>query len=259
VAKRQRSNGAKTATSEQERLDDVHRRVQQLEAEIAVLRETVNALRHRVVYGLEQVDEALVSKWTVTTSDGWLLVNASGTSASAPAQAKVSFSKTENGRDFFTVLDGVLKGQACDTRTGFLSAADPQLPSVRVVCESTTPVEIGGEQFDRSLTVFYKSAPSDPEKKEGPFPAKVDPTTPLPKGTYPLEVQDFPHESNPAYGAFRTVWFRVGRSGDKYLHVGRVSAGCVTCAPQGDNWTRIYKRLSVARLDNLTVGTLEMK
>jgi hypothetical protein len=259
MAKGKRRQAQPMINPDKAQLGELHGRIDQLEAEIEGLRETVNTLRHQIVYGLEPAFEALVSKWTVATGDGWLLVNAGGSPASVPAHAGVSFVKTENGRDFFTVLEGVLKGQSCDTKTGFLAATNPHLPAARVVCELTTPVEIDGQKFDRSVTVFYRSTPGGSEKKEGPFPAKVDPQNPLPKGTYPLEIQDFPHASNPSYGEFRTVWFRIGRSGDKYLHVGRVSAGCVTCAAQGDNWARVYGRLSVARLDEHTVGTLEMK
>jgi hypothetical protein len=42
------------------------------------------------------------------------------------------------------------------------------------------------------------------------------------------------------------TWFRIGHSGDRFLHPCRVSAGCVTVKDIGE-WTKIYNYLINSR------------
>jgi hypothetical protein len=92
----------------------------------------------------------------------------------------------------------------------------------------------------------------------GPVSAITDPSNPTPTGTHDLEIPDFSHSLGSAYGTYGTTWFRVGHSGDRYLHPGRSSAGCVTVTDI-DQWTSIYTYLIRARLDNRSVGRITVR
>jgi len=70
-----------------------------------------------------------------------------------------------------------------------------------------------------------------------------------------IEIADFSHDLGAPYGAPGKVWFRIGHSGDRYVHPGRISAGCLTCAPS--QWEELYGVLHCARAnDKISVGTL---
>ena len=79
----------------------------------------------------------------------------------------------------------------------------------------------------------------------GPIATKTDPGNPVPTGTYDLEIPDEVHNLGTTYqgdSPFATTWFRVGHSGDRYLHPGRISAGCVTVTDT-KKWTDVYNYL----------------
>lgn len=91
----------------------------------------------------------------------------------------------------------------------------------------------------------------------GPFPTKTHERNPTPLGTHDIEIADYPHLDGQQYGDFGTVWFRIGHQGDRYVHPGRYSDGCLTCAPV--NWPRIYPVLNGGRRgDGLSVGRLKV-
>jgi len=93
--------------------------------------------------------------------------------------------------------------------------------------------------------------------KKGPVAAKTDLKNPAPTGTHDLEIPDFQHNDAKRYGAYATTWFRVGHSGDRYLHPGGVTLGCVTVTEIAE-WPSIWRYLINARKDDQSVGTLEV-
>jgi len=138
--------------------------------------------------------------------------------------------------------------------SGFLEAAYRRLDSlvVNVVTRQAGPVTIGGVTYDLGVTLTYNEGGA--AKSSGPFPAKTDPMNPVPAGSHDLEIADFPHPYGSGYGTYGMIWFRIGHSGDRYLHPGKVSLGCITCEP--GNWTTIYQIVHAARLDSKSVGKL---
>ncbi|MEG4318615.1 MULTISPECIES: DUF4157 domain-containing protein [unclassified Microcoleus] len=92
---------------------------------------------------------------------------------------------------------------------------------------------------------------------KGPISAMTQPDNPTPKGTHDIEIPDFHHDHGAKYGDFGTTWFRLGHSGDRYLHPGRVSLGCTTIN-QTSEWPQIWNYLISARKDNQSVGELEV-
>jgi hypothetical protein len=233
------------------------RRIQELE-------EAVDQLRGRLIHRDEphrvsDVDLSALSaaqdRFVRATTDGWLLVVASGAKMSLPSGLKVSLTSSSGGRDNGTVLEGVFLGTTFDVSSGNLEATFRRVGSLNahVQRRAAGPVVIGGVAFDLELRISFIEAGT--QKALGPYAAKTDPANPVPTGQHAIEIPDYPHELGSGYGAHGKVWFRIGHQGDRYVHPGRVSAGCLTCAPT--QWEEIYGVLHCARLnDKVSVGTL---
>lgn len=94
----------------------------------------------------------------------------------------------------------------------------------------------------------------------GEFPVVLDPSNPLPMGSYVVDIPDEPHDLGRPYpdqAKYARTWFRLGETGDRYLHTGRVSAGCVTVETV-ESWDRICKFLLRCLLDSKAIGILEV-
>src|SRR5262249_30810441 len=66
------------------------------------------------------------------------------------------------------------------------------------------------------------------------FSGEYQGDTPVPPGTYDLQIPSYPHDkTRPEYAQytpFHNTWFRIGlaATGKRFLHVGEISEGCVT-------------------------------
>jgi hypothetical protein len=198
-------------------------------------------------------------RWLTQTDDGWVLVKRDDTSAvvGLPSHLKVSLTSSASGRDNITVLEGLFAGLKANLTTGFLVTTNPQHGTVAAVFSARAggPIVIGGETYDKQIVLNFNRA--GVPTQVGPHPAKTHPTNPVPTGTHVMEIPDFPHPANPDYGPLRTVWFRIGTSGDRYVHPGRVSLGCITCAPP--NWAEIYDALAKGRKTATAVGDVTVQ
>ncbi|HNX74462.1 MAG TPA: hypothetical protein PLM07_02345, partial [Candidatus Rifleibacterium sp.] len=89
---------------------------------------------------------------------------------------------------------------------------------------------------------------------------------PIPNGKYDLEIPYEPHhlygEPYENFSLFAKTWFRIGHTGNRYLHLGEVSKGCITVRAADNHpgaWDEIYSRLIVSRMgDSMNVGTLHV-
>lgn len=90
-------------------------------------------------------------------------------------------------------------------------------------------------------------------------------SSPIATGKHELMLPDYPHP----YGyledsEFSYAWFRIGENETRYLHIGSITAGCITIganetgAPEDrKKWSDIYKYLINCRAgDNRSVGTI---
>lgn len=187
----------------------------------------------------------------VTNADGkgWLTVkHADGSFAPPlPQYMKVKVTSTAGGRENFTIME-----------SGFDGKYIGKAASVKLKPDGTS-------YLDSTLT--YKSAASvtfDIAKEEvtyggsGPVYAITQTSNPTPSGTHDLEIPDEPHPGGGSYedkSIFAKTWFRIGHSGDRYLHPGMGTLGCTTVKAV-DKWTDMYNYLINSRKDDKNVGTI---
>ncbi len=94
----------------------------------------------------------------------------------------------------------------------------------------------------------------------GEFHAKTDASNPPPLGRHDIEIPYEPHPGGDYYkgkARYAKTWFRVGHNGDRFLHCGNVSEGCIT-VKEIHRWDEIYKHLIVSRKGFDSIGTIEV-
>lgn len=84
---------------------------------------------------------------------------------------------------------------------------------------------------------------------------------PWEKGLFDIEIPDYPHSGGARYekqASRAKTWFRIGHNGERYLHTGSRSLGCITII-EITRWAKIYNTLIKARKgDFMSVGVLEV-
>lgn len=198
-------------------------------------------------------------KYIQADSSGWLLVRKTDTNdkVSLPHYLKVDYLKTEpdarldrtKKRDFFKALEGSYKG------VNFSVALKSDGSSYLFEGKHLAAGKI---KFNRRTEQLWYG-------EDGPIDTITDPDNPIPLGTYDLEIPDAPHSGGNNYtnqSSYATVWFRIRPGGDntsvdRYLHTGRISAGCVTMK-KIEKWTDIFNYLINRRKNDVSVGTIEV-
>ncbi len=187
----------------------------------------------------------------VTDADGkgWLIVRYSSDGSTYPPLPqflRVTPFSTHGGRDYFHPLEGRAALRMASVRRrddggSYLADGDPALPAGTIT------------YVVRSGKLWYGG--------RGPVSVTTYPTNPVPFGEFDLEIPDEVHRGGDGYlsqSIYAGTWFRIGHSGDRYLHAGTISAGCatVTDVPQ---WTDIYNYLIRRRKgDGKSVGTIKV-
>lgn len=183
-------------------------------------------------------------RYVVGGRDGWLKVKRepSGSVIAVPEHLQVELTASKDGRDSFTILEGVERGKKFSVKTGNLKSGNPAYRSAADLQFS----------LSKELLTFHG----------GQVKAITHPSQPIPSGPHPVQIPDFPHEKGAVYlgqTPYAKNWFYLGQgnaipgSNDHYLHTGLRSAGCITVEPSG--WTRLYQYLILCRRGNgKTVG-----
>ena len=187
-------------------------------------------------------------RYVVGGHDGWLNVKRepSGAIIAIPEYLQVELIESKNGRDRFTVLEGVERGKKFSVKTGNLKSGHPGYHGMANLKFNIT----------KGLLI-YPGGQVKAITGKGRY-------TPIPKGPHPIQIPDFPHPKAMGYMAqspYAKNWFFLGQghathgSDDRYLHTGAESAGCITVEPYG--WTRLYQYLILCRRgDGKTIGTV---
>jgi len=163
---------------------------------------------------------------------GWLLVvlEPSMEKVSLPFTLKVQLDDSRNGRDYFTILEGVYKGKRESVTQGYLKRNPKYKQQIKLI--------------------YYKSRRIlKIDGKNDEYIAVMD--NPLSNGIYVIELPDYPHASGRHYldKAKRALtWFRIRVVGSRYLHTGSVSAGCLTVTDV-EKWDNLYREIIWCRKD----------
>lgn len=156
-------------------------------------------------------------------------------------------------RDFFTVLEGPseYRGKAA---------------SVKVLrggrsCLGPFPTYAGAASLVFEYEKNHQGLIGTVSWPGGKVAAITDPSNPTPPGLYAIELPDFPHDIGVQYlhrSKNATIWFRIGHSGDRYLHPGMITEGCCTVT-EIEKWNRLYQYLILSRKgDGQSVGTIKI-
>lgn len=189
-----------------------------------------------------QVSENIL--YVPTTNDGWLTCYNVKTKIKTglPNYLKIHLDKVESNKEFVTPLEGLLRG----VQFWIKKDRDASL-KFRKVNNQTNSVELIYSISSKILTIGNKKY-----KTTGSLEA------PWKRGFYDIEIPDYPHIGGLNYNEskYGKVWFRVGHSGDRYLHTGRHSLGCMTVI-EITKWDEICEKLIKARKgDGISVGIL---
>lgn len=177
---------------------------------------------------------------------GWLnaLPDNSKEIINLPLHLKVRLERTENGRQYFTIMEGASQGVKAS-----------------VELDSDGKSYFSSKNFHTApVSITYSIS-----KKTARFRNKVYmtidyPDSPWEKGFYDIEIPDYSHGGGNNYpeSELATVWFRIGHDGKRYFHPGKYSLGCMTLT-QIDRWDELCSILLKARKgDGKSIGTLEV-
>lgn len=177
---------------------------------------------------------------------GWLTVlDEAGKRIALPETLCVEIFRIADGREHFTITEGPYRGKRASVRlnsdgSSVLSGTDPR----------GRPVKATYSVSRKTFTIGTAN-----------YQTVDDPLKPWPLGIYDIEIPDAPHKGGLNYpeASRSRTWFRVGHSGDKYIHTGAASAGCVTVVDRAQ-WDQICATLIKGRKgDRVSVGTIEVK
>ena len=178
---------------------------------------------------------------------GWLKVKLADNKSieSLPAYLKVKPEHINNGREYFTILEGAHYGKSAsavlkkDGSSNLISGIQHEPMALASYSISKKTFTLNSKIYE---TVDYKNAPWK-------------------KGLYDIEIPDYPHSGGARYekkAPRAKTWFRIGHNGERYLHTGGQSLGCITII-EITRWAEIYNALIKARKsDSVSVGILEV-
>jgi hypothetical protein len=154
-------------------------------------------------------------------------------------------------RDFFTILEGTHKGKKASVKTRGKNSSWFQPAhshgSAHLIFKMETDASNGLTWG--TLSFSGESVKAFTETRERPV-----------QGTHELRIPDAPHSGGQSYSGLcksPMTWFRIGNNGDRYVHPGLRSGGCITVLPE--YWNRVYDYLINSRRGDLqNVGTVEV-
>jgi hypothetical protein len=185
-------------------------------------------------------------KYVPDVSNGWLKVKIIDDEiVSLPAFLKIQSNYIENGREYFTILEGLYRGQEASV------SLDENKKSRFLLNIEHEPIIHLQYSISKKVLIINNKEYQTTDDVESPWK----------KGWYDIELPDYPHKDYRSYvrisSRFKT-WFRIGHEGTKYLHTGSRSLGCITIT-EVEKWNEIYNKLIKARKgDFLSVGVLEI-
>jgi hypothetical protein len=179
--------------------------------------------------------------------DGWIVGRDEDTKKNIPlvSRLRVQLERSDTKRQYFLIKEGVLAGSRA---------------SLRIEAGGKSHLETGILYLE-PLRLTYSLSKHTLRLKNDAYLTKAYPNDPNPwkKGVYDIEIPDAPHRGGVNYidkAKLAKVWFRIGHSGERYLHVGSRTLGCVTVI-EIEQWDDLCRTLLLARKnDGQSIGTL---
>ena len=186
-----------------------------------------------------------------TNPDDWLRVRLNdGRTVALPSYLKVKLEEIKDGREYFKILEGAYRGKKASVKQQkhFLGVVSGSYFTTS--CRRRPPAVLNFDREAEKLSI----------EGLGTYHAITE-NNPISKGTYDLEIPDAPHDGGSYYlnySRYAKTWFRIGHSGDRYLHPGERSAGCIS-VKDTKRWTEIYRYLIISRKrDSRSVGVVKV-
>lgn len=194
-----------------------------------------------------QVTDAIAYVKYDKMGDGWLVVvpKIGEENIGIPYHLKVRLDKQDSGRQYFEVLEGPRRGEhaSVEMAQGGVSRFQQENPHA-------APVHFVYSLFTKKLKFGKKT-----------YLVRDYPSDPVPEGLHDIEIADSSHKGGIPYldrARLAKVWFRVGHTGERYVHAGGSSLGCVTLT-EIERWDELCNILLAARKgDGLSVGILQV-
>lgn len=181
------------------------------------------------------------------TKDGWLKVvlKKDNSIVNLPTFLQVKTEGIVKKREHFIILEGFYRGESATVK--LLPNNSSQFISIR----EYNSVALAKYSISKKVFIF--------ENKE--YKATDHPDTPWKKGVYDIEIPSAPKQLGTRYldrAKFAKVWFLIGHSGERFLHPGKVSLGCMTIT-EIEKWDSLCEKLLKSRKgDFMSVGIVEV-
>lgn len=193
---------------------------------------------------LVQARATAATRYVPALVEGWLRVvlDSDGKRIALPTALHVNVTRIVGGREHFIVAEGANRGIHASVSllpdgSSRFGSQSPHRPAVSLnYSKSTKMLSLAGRKY----------------------PTRDYLLKPWTKGIYDVEIPDAPHSGGLRYpeAALSRTWFRVGHTGDRYIHTGAGSLGCITILER-DRWDDLCSTLVQARKgDNVSIGTL---
>lgn len=181
--------------------------------------------------------------------NGWIVVlKDDKVKIGLPAYLKVKLEKHDAQRQYFVIMEGSWRGIRASVEiqkdgTSYLESTNHQIGPVHLIYSRS-----------RKTLKFKNEIYKVREYKNDPQPWK--------NTLYDIEIPDYYHNGGRYYldrAKLAPVWFKTTHpSGDRYVHPGTYSLGCVTLT-EIERWDEICKILMKARKgDGKSIGVLEV-
>lgn len=199
---------------------------------------TLEAVVSDVIKYIRDDDDAKGWVWAILDDDKSKKVD-------LPAFLKVKMERADAKREYFTILEGTYRGKSA---------------SIKLEKDGSSWL-IAGVKHEPMAKATYSISEKIFTLNNKKYQATDHPDTPWKKGLYDIEIPDSPHSGGARYqkkAPRAKTWFRVGHTGERYLHTGNYSLGCMTIT-EVSKWMEIYNALIKARKgDSMSVGVLEV-
>jgi len=181
------------------------------------------------------------------TGDGWfqVVLEKNNKTVSLPSFLQIKPEGIVRGRERLVILEGAYRGEKATAKL-LPNGSSYFIPIVKY-----EPVAIAKYSISQKIFTF--------NGKE--YKATDHPNTPWKKGIYDIEIPSSPHRVSPDYlrkAKLAKVWFLVGHAGERFLHTGTRSLGCMTII-ELDIWDKLCETLLKSRKgDFMSVGIVEV-